>query len=305
MVNGTETPAMNAASNRLGLLLALAGFMTLSMGDGLVKSMAGQWPGTAVAALRYFIATIALGAIIAAMRGRAGFAIVRLDIQLARGAVVALSTLSFFLGTQLMPLADVTAIQFISPIFVALLSPLMVGERAPKVVWITTMIALLGVAIVLRPNLTALGMAAFLPVAAALTLALLVIFNRKMAGLADALSLQFWVAFLATPLLIGAAALGHLSGAESLRVDAPSTSAILKCAGVALTGTVAHWLLYIATEHASAPVIAPTVYVQLLLAVVIGWLVFGEGIDLISAGGMGLIIASGLILWRSQRNTDA
>ena len=38
---------------RAALLLALSGFATLSIGDALVKTMAGQWPGTAIAALRF------------------------------------------------------------------------------------------------------------------------------------------------------------------------------------------------------------------------------------------------------------
>src|SRR3546814_3830681 len=67
-----------------------------------------------------------------------------------------------------MPLADTTSIQFTSPIFVALLSPWLLGERTPREVWLTTAIALLGVCIVLRPNLAALGLAALLPVMAAL-----------------------------------------------------------------------------------------------------------------------------------------
>lgn len=304
-MTGKQAAGHAISSTRMGLLLALAGFMTMSMGDGLVKSTAGQWPGTAVAALRYVIGTIALGVIIMIVRGPQGFRVPRLDIQMGRGVAVGLATLCFFLGVQLMPLADVTAIQFTSPVFVALLAPFLLGERAPRITWLTTAIALIGVAIVLRPNAAALGPAALLPVTAALGMAFLVILNRKMAGLADVLALQFWSALFATPLLLIAAGAGHFSGAPQMQVTMPGAGLILMCAAVALTGTVAHWLLYVATEYASAPVIAPMVYVQLVFAAVIGWAVFGDTIDALGAMGMALIVFSGLLLWRSQRNPAA
>src|SRR3546814_7156336 len=53
--------------------------------------------------------------------GRAGFVVPRMGIQFGRGASVAMATLCFYVGVQLMPLADVTAVQFVSPVFVALL----------------------------------------------------------------------------------------------------------------------------------------------------------------------------------------
>lgn len=289
--------------NRAGLLLALGGFITLSAGDGIVKSTAGEWPAPAVAALRYVFGTAALGVLLAIRQGRAGFVVSRMGIQFGRGASVAMATLCFFVGVQLMPLADVTAIQFVSPVFVALLSPLMLGERTPLAAWVSTLVAMTGVMIVLRPNL-ALGPAALLPVLAALGMALLVIFNRKMAGFANILALQFWIAVIAAPLLCAAAVIAHFSGVPDLRITVPNIPTVLKCAAVAYTGTAAHWLIFMATERASASLIAPMVYVQLLLAAVIGWAFFGDHVDAPSAFGMLLIVLSGLLLWRSQRQAQ-
>jgi hypothetical protein len=55
-------------NSRKALLLALAGFMLLSLGDAVVKTMAGQWPGSAIAALRYAFGAAGLVAIVAAAR---------------------------------------------------------------------------------------------------------------------------------------------------------------------------------------------------------------------------------------------
>src|SRR3546814_10227023 len=80
----------------------------------------------------------ALGVLLAIRHGRAGFVVPRMGIQFGRGASVAMATLCFYVGVQLMPLADVTAVQFVSPVFVALLSPLMLSERTPVVAWVST-----------------------------------------------------------------------------------------------------------------------------------------------------------------------
>ena len=65
---------MPRSSARTALILALCGFVSLSLGDALVKSMAGAWPGTAVSALRYAFGAAGAGLVVALTEGRKGFA---------------------------------------------------------------------------------------------------------------------------------------------------------------------------------------------------------------------------------------
>jgi hypothetical protein len=58
-----------------GFLFALCGFALLSAGDTVIKSMAGEWPGTAVAALRFCFGAVGLGVILWMKEGKAGFKI--------------------------------------------------------------------------------------------------------------------------------------------------------------------------------------------------------------------------------------
>jgi drug/metabolite transporter (DMT)-like permease len=199
-----------------------------------------------------------------------------------------------------MPLADATSIQFTSPMLTAILSVVLLRERAPAVVWGATAVAFAGVLIVLRPNVTALGITALLPVIAAFGLALMMIFNRMAGGLGTILQMQFLIAVFALPILVLAAIVGALTGIPALHVPIPDWTILLRCAGVAVTGTVAHLLIYMATLYAPAPTTAPMVYVQMLMAVTIGWVVFGDMPDLATLGGAALIIAAGLWLFRSR-----
>ena len=289
---------------RTALILALSGFATLSIGDALVKTMAGQWPGTAVAALRYTAGALGLALVVAMTEGRRGFRVPMFWIQLGRGAGVSIATICFFLGVMAIPLADATAIQFTSPMITGILSALLLGEKAPKAVWGATALAFAGVLVVLRPNVLALGAPAFYPLGAAIGMACLMICNRKAAGAASPVAMQFLVAMMAAPILIVAASLFALTGAPQFQVPAPPASVVVKCLVIACTATIAHLLIYMAAVRASAALVAPMTYVQLLIAAALGWLLFGTAPDLSTFAGAALIIGGGILLWRSQKPRD-
>jgi drug/metabolite transporter (DMT)-like permease len=282
--------------------LALAGFAILSVGDAVVKSMAGQWPGTGVSALRYSFGALGLGIAVALRHGRAGFVLPRPWLQAGRGAAVALATLCFFMGVMAMPLATATAVQFTSPIITALLSPLVLKERAPRAVWGATLLAFAGVLVVLRPNLLALGPVALYPLGGAFGMSWLMMFNRKAAGDAPILVMQLLLALFAAPLLVAAAILLHATGDPHFLLPMPSGMVVAKCLVVALSATTGHSLIYTAVLRATAAAVAPMTYVQLLMAAVLGWVFFGNSPDAPTFLGAALIVAGGLFLWRAQKS---
>jgi drug/metabolite transporter (DMT)-like permease len=287
------------------LLLALAGFALMSVGDAVVKSMTGAWAGTAVSALRYCFGALGLGVVLALREGRAGFVLPRPGLQLGRSAAVALSTLCFFMGVMAMPLADTTAIQFVSPIFTALLSPLVLKERTPRATWLATLLAFAGVMVVLRPNVAALGIVAFWPLGAAVGMSWLVMLNRKAAGDAPVLVMQFLLAGLAAPMLVAAAFALEAVGGRPFQIGWPEWHVVAKCAAVACTASLGHGLIFAAVLRANAASVAPMTYVQLLVAAGIGWAWFGDVPDAATYAGAALIIAGGLWLWRAQRVPEA
>ncbi len=295
-MSGTRSHGIGAA-----LLIALGGFSLLSVGDAVVKSMAGEWPAPAVSALRYNFGTVGLAVAVALRYGRAGFVFPRPWLQVGRGAAVSLATICFFLGVMAMPLADATAIQFTSPIMTAIVAGLVLHERVPRAAWGSILLAFAGVLIVLRPNFLELGAAAFYPLGAAFGMAWLITFNRKSAGDAPVLVMQFVLALVAAPLLLVTAALLAWVGGPQFQIGWPSIEVIAKCAVVAFTASTAHLLIYWATVHAGAGLVSPMTYVQLLVAAALGWWWFGDAPDAAAFAGAALIIAGGLLLWRSQR----
>ena len=288
---------------RSGLALAIAGFATLSVGDAVIKTMAGQWSPLAVAALRFALGSMGVSALLAIFEGPAAFRPVSWKLQAGRGFCLAAASLCFFSAIFVMPLASAMSITFVSPVIVALLSAPLLGEKVRTAVWIASGAALFGVGLVLRPNLTEVGPAALLPLASACFFSLMVIANRASAGQGSALSMQVFIQIGAMPLLLIAAVGGHFSGVESLRVETPDWTVVARCAIVAVTASSAHWLAYMGTQRAGAATIAPTTYVQILVATFLGWWWFGDVPDMLTLTGAAIIIGAGLLLWRSTPRT--
>jgi len=285
---------------RSGLLFALCGFALLSCGDAVIKSIAGAWPGTAVAALRYSIGACGLGIFLLIKEGRSGFSVPRPDIQLLRGAAVAAATILFFSSIFLMPLAEATAIGFTTPMITAILSAIFLKERTRPATWIASLAAFGGVLIILRPNIAELGWVAFMPLAAAMCMAMVMMGNRAVSTAGSPLLMQFLIASIAVPFVTGAALFGHFSGFPPLHVGVPDWTIVAKCCVVAVSASFAHWLIYMGTTRASAADIAPMTYVQLLIAMALGIIIFGDWPDLTSLAGSAIIVGAGLFLWNQK-----
>jgi len=285
-------------SDRAGLLFTLAGFATLSIGDAIIKGMAEMWPPTAMATTRYALAAIGLSAMLVARHGwRALFHMPRAGLQWLRGLSVAVATVAMFTAVWLMPLAEATTITFTQPMITALLASVFLGERLRPAAVVATLVAFGGVIIVLRPNFVEIGAAAMLPLLVALSMAVLMIANRAAAGAAGPWAMQAYVSLTASVFLIAATAVGHWSGVPRFVMHWPEWHVFARCAFIAFSATIAHIMIYMGTVKAGAATVAPMTYGQLLAAVLLGWIFFGEAPDPVALLGAAIIVGAGLYLW--------
>ncbi|MES2698086.1 MAG: DMT family transporter [Pseudomonadota bacterium] len=288
-------------SDRAGLLYALAGFSTLSIGDAIIKGMAGEWPATAMATTRYVVGTMLLSVLIVRYYGFAALALPRDKLQWLRGVAISCSAVGMFLAVWIMPLAEATTIAFTQPMITSILAMIFLKEKANRATWIATFAAFVGVFIVLRPNFDSAGWGVLLPLMGASGMAVTIIANRKVTGRATVLAMQYYMSVTAMIFLLCATTLGHLSGVERFQVDMPHWSVVARCAFIGLTATLAQWLIFMGTVRAGAGTIAPMTYGQLLMAVGLGWFFFGEHPDAVALLGAAIIIGAGLFLWHNAR----
>lgn len=284
-----------------GITLALVAFAGFPLGDAVIKSMAGDWPAQAVAALRFSIGALALAVILFFREGRSGFHVNRPWLHVARGFTLFVGTITFFSAIYIMPLADAVAISFINPILTALFSGWFLNEKMRPGTWVATIIAFGGVLIMLRPNVAAFGWVAILPLISAFSVSAMLILNRTVSAGRSIFAAQFYIAFWAAIFLIMATAVGHWFVPLMTIPGTPDWDVVWRCVLVAITATGCHFLLYMATMRTTAAAIAPIVYIQLLIATVISVFVFGDPIDRTAMMGGLLIMFSGLLLWRSER----
>lgn len=292
--------------DRAGLLYALAGFCTLSIGDAIIKGMPGAWPATAMAVTRYGVGTAVLAVLLARAEGFAALRLPHDGLQWLRGISISISALCMFFAVWIMPLAEATTIAFTQPIFTAILAVIVLGERARAATWIAIALALAGVALVLRPNFENAGWGALLPLVAAGGMAVAIIANRAASGQAKAsiLAMQYYMSVTAFVVLIAATAVTHLAGFEGFRLHIPEWSVAARCAFIGLSATLAQWLIFMGTVKAGAGTVAPMTYGQLLMAVALGWTFFGDKPDATATLGAAIIIGAGLFLWWTGRSSD-
>ena len=291
-------------SDRAGLLYALVGFCTLSIGDAIIKGMAGQWPAPAMAATRYVAGTILLTVLLARSEGFAALRLPRDPLQWLRGVAISISAVGMFLAVWLMPLAEATTIVFTQPIITAVLAMLVLGERARLSTWLATLVAFGGVYLVLRPNFETAGWGVLLPVMSAAGMAVTIIANRKVTGRASVLAMQYYMSVTAMLFLLVATTAAHLTGVGQFRMHWPEWTIVARCVFIGLTATFAQWMIFMGTVRAGAGTVAPMTYGQLLMAVALGWVFFGDRPDLAALAGAGVIIGAGLFLWWRGRVHD-
>jgi drug/metabolite transporter (DMT)-like permease len=283
-----------------GFLFAIVGFSLLSCGDAVIKSASADWPVPAIAFFRFLIAIPLLTIFIAAGQGREGFHISRPWLQLARGSALAICSSLFFLSINFMPIAEAAAIAFLSPVFTAVLSLIIYREPIRPAAWLMTAISMLGVILILRPNIAELGPVALLPVGSALVFAVLMMLNRAAAGTGSGFALQWAAAICTLPILGFVAWAGNASGLPQFSIDMPAASVVLKCTIVAGSASLAHWFIYQGTVRATAADASQAVYVQLPVALIIDALIFAHLPDWMAMLGAALIVAAGIGMWRAQ-----
>jgi drug/metabolite transporter (DMT)-like permease len=271
------------------------------VGDAIVKGMRDMWSPAAIAATRYVLAAIGLSALLLARQGIGAFRMRRMGLHWLRGLGVSLGAFGMFAAVWIMPLSEATTISFTQPMITALMAAAFLGERLRLSTVLAIAAAFAGVIIVLRPHFAVLGLAALLPLFAASGMAMLVIANRKVAGGASVLAMQVYLALTASAVLVVGTIAGHFSGIEALRMHWPQWSVLARCAIIAVTASFAHYLIYMGTMRAGASTVAPMTYGQLLAAVILGWIFFGDKPDALTLLGAAIIIGAGLYLWHAGR----
>lgn len=209
--------------------------------------------------------------------------------QLARATLMLGSTLCNFGAISFLPLAEVKAISFVSPLLVAILAVWLLKEHVSLSRWIAIFVGFLATLFIVRPGSAMLNPAVLLALSAAACYSLYQILTRKISGEDDQRTSLFYTAFVGFMLMTFM--LPHVW----VRPHWEHAPFFLLLGTAGMTG---HYLLIKALELEKASALSPFGYTQLLWIGLTGWIVFGDFPDAHSLIGMAIIVGSGLyVAW--------
>lgn len=279
-----------------GIAYALIGIAFMSTLDTLAKFL-GE--GYGIVQLVFFRNFFGLLFLLVVLRRAGGFAGLRTRQPVLHGlrALFAIAaTFTFFIGLQLMPLAEAFTLAFVGPIFVTALSVPILGEKVGLRRWSAVVVGFIGVVMILRPGVGTFRVEALLPLSAALGYALVMLISRRLSREDSAMGILFWTA------IIGTVATG-VALPYDWTPPSPRDWGLFVLLGA--TGSLTMYFMTLAYRQAPAAVVAPFDYTILLWGLLFGWLIWRELPDPGIWPGAIVLIACGLYITHRETRRPA
>jgi drug/metabolite transporter (DMT)-like permease len=212
-----------------------------------------------------------------------------------------LSTYSFVSGIAVMPVADALAIAFIEPFIVLILGAYLFGDQVgPRRIG-ACIVGFGGALLVIQPSLAVFGWVAVWPLGTAFFFSFYMLTTRAMSAHMHPVTMQLHTslagAVICVPLLWGL----NGSGIADLDAIMPAGLMWLWLFGVGFWAAVSHICMTYALKFAPSATLAPLHYSEIVVAVALGYAVFGDFPNAMTWAGIAVIVASGLYLIHRER----
>jgi drug/metabolite transporter (DMT)-like permease len=269
-----------------GVLLGFMAFAAYALSDAFVKSLRGSLPAYEAV---FFGAVLGLAALPFIKGGgdrwREVLFAQRQGLWVVRAIASAIGSIAAVIAFTALPMAEAFALIFLLPIFVTILSVLVLKEHVGWRRWSAVVAGFIGVLVVLRPGFRVLGVGHLAAIICGLAGAISMIALR-LAGPHEKRVTLYGAGMVGSMLITGALMLADF------RWPTPAQVGLLL--GYGLLAALASVLLMLATQKAPANHVAPTQYSQMLWAVLLGYVFFQDRLDWPMAIGIAIILGAGL-----------
>ena len=222
-----------------------------------------------------------------------------LGLQFVRNAFHFTGQNLWFFSLTFIPLAQVFALEFTSPLWVALLAPLVLGERLTRTRAIAAALGFLGILIVARPGFMEMNVGVLAAAASAIGFAGNVLFTKRLTRTVTITCILFW-------LTVMQATMGLITAGWDGDIAWPSAQAWPWIGLIGVAGLVAHLCLTNALAVAPATVVVPFDFIRLPVIAVVGMAVYGEALDpFVFVGAAVIFAANYLNIWTESRRPRA
>ena len=215
----------------------------------------------------------------------------RPGLQLTRNSVHFIGQYLWAFAVTLLPLADVFALEFTTPIWVTLLAMLVLREHLTPPRMIAIAGGFLGVLIILRPGLTVFDPRSLLVLAAAVSFACSVVMVKILTRHDSPLTIIFYMAVIQMPMALIPALFNWVT---------PEWAHLPWLIVAGITGFSAHFTMAQALKIADASVIQPIDFLRLPLVALLGYVVYDEALDIWVLGGAVVIFCANYYVLRQE-----
>lgn len=271
----------------IGVLMVMASVLLFAGNDIVTKLLVTDYPVPLVAAMRYIVQLLLMLALLLPRMGMRLLKTERTGLVLLRSACLVVSTLGMGLAFQRMPVPESVSIVFLAPMLVVLVAGPVLGEKVAAASVLAAVVGFAGVLLIVRPGggLDLFGVV-FVLIAVA-TSVVYYLLSRVLARTESTLTMLFYTA------LVGAVCFGATLP-WSWSGPAPDLPTVLMFLSQGVATGLGHYLFTAAHREATASLLAPVGYVQLLWVGLLSWLIFGHIPDGMTIAGMALVTMAGV-----------
>ena len=289
MAVGTATAG---SQDRLAIAIMLAGILLFSLNDVMGKWLVATYSVAQLLVIRSAAALLILTPLLWKAGVRSLVNVERPGLQALRVILSSAEVYCFYFAVITLPLADVMTYWLAAPIYVAAMSPFLLGEHVGWRRWTAIVIGFAGVLVALQPSAATLTAPALVSIAGSFCFAFMMLSGRALRGTPDT-TLVFWQ-------MVGAGLLGLVIAPFQWVPPTAFDLSLLALLGV--VAMVAHVCVNRSLKLADAATVAPFQYTLLFWGIVFGWLVFDDLPRPAMLVGAAIIIGAGLfIFFREQR----
>jgi drug/metabolite transporter (DMT)-like permease len=274
-----------------GIAYALIAMMLFSCMATIAKHFSGTYSAYQIAFFRFFFALFPMAPLIMNSGGLEVFQTKIFFGHVWRSFIGISSLIFYFFSLQHLPLADAVAVSFTNPIFITILSVILLKEKVGNARWVAIAIGFLGVILIAKPEGLALNMGVLFGLGSAVFYAAAMITLRTLGRTEKVLTTTSYFTVLATLMLAIPAALTW---------HAPSFMDLMIFILCGLLAGMGQLFLTSAYQLASPSVVSPFNYTSILWAVLFGFIIWGQIPHMQVWLGAAIVIGTGIYIVRGE-----